>query len=136
MVQIEHFWDSLKLSWCRKLMKSREAWTKILQLNLLGNNHEMKDIWFGGPNLVEKISQKFTNMFWRETLNAMTKAMRKIPFVHSHWFFNLNIFDNDLFTIGGEPLKRYDFPYYACTTDDHFHVMTSHARMLRHISLR
>ena len=64
MLNIYEFWDSLKLSWIRRLMTSNGAWQKILQLNLLYIGYETKDIWFGGPSLIEKIAEKFIK--WKE----------------------------------------------------------------------
>ena len=110
MPNIEQFWDSLKLSWSRRLMSSEGIWQKILQLNLLYNNYEMADIWYGGPTLVQKISEKMTNLFWRETIKIFSSVMKEISFAHHHFFFHLNIFDNDLFRLNGIQLNRNDFP--------------------------
>ena len=38
--KISIFWDSLKLSWTRRLLTSGGIWQKILQLNLLQANYE------------------------------------------------------------------------------------------------
>ena len=110
MPNIEQFWDSLKLSWSRRLMSSEGIWQKILQLNLLYNNYDMADIWYGGPTLVQKISEKMTNLFWRETIKIFSSVMKEISFAHPHFFFHLNIFDNDLFRLNGIQLNRNDFP--------------------------
>ena len=62
------------------------------------------------------------------------KVMKKIPFSHPHWFYNLNIFDNNLFAIGGEPLRRHDFPLLwckgVCQVGDFFKVEVEPPKLL------
>ena len=109
MPNIGKFWDSLKSSWSRRLMTSDGVWKKILELNLLANNDNMSDIWFGGPALVVKIGQKMTNEFWKETLKIFAKIMTEMPYSHPHFFYNLNIFNNDLFSVNGRQLEKNEF---------------------------
>ena len=139
MMKIEEFWNGLKLSWCRRLLTSNGAWTKILQLNLLSNNFEPKDLLFGGPTFLMRISQRLTNSFWSETLDAMQKAMSKVPDTHPHFFYHLNIFDNELFALGGEQLKRYDFPILwsknLCQVGDYFDVQLRPPKLLTRAEL-
>ena len=126
MVQVDHFWDSLKLSWCRRLMTSNDVWTKILQLNLIYHNFELKDVWFGGPSLLARIRGKLTNIFWSETINAMVNSMDNLHHAYPEYFFHLNVFDNDLFAKEGGQLKRYEFPLLwsrgLCQVGDFFDV--------------
>ena len=110
MPNIGIFWDSLKSSWSRRLMTSDGVWKKILELNLLANNDNMADIWFGGPALVGKIGQKMTNEFWKETLKIFAKIMTEMPYSHPHFFYNLNIFNNDFFSVNGSQLDKNEFP--------------------------
>ena len=70
MPDIEKFWDSLKVSWSRRFLTGDCAWQKVLQVNLLYEGFEMKDIWFGGPELLRKLATKLTNLFWNETIRA------------------------------------------------------------------
>ena len=81
-----------------------------MQLNLLANNNNMTDIWFGGPSLVEKISQKMTNGFWKETLQIFARIMKEMPYSHPYYFYNLNIFNNELFAVNNRELDKNDFP--------------------------
>ena len=106
MPSIGQFWDSLKLSWSRRLMTSDGLWQKILQLNLLYHNFDMMDLWYGGPSLVQTIGTKMSNNFWNETIQIFAKIMKEIPFAHPHFFFHLNIFDNELFSINGVQLGK------------------------------
>ena len=66
MPDIETFWLSLKLTWSRRLMSPSCLWQKILHVNLLFCNHDMVDIWFGGPTLLRKVAGKMPNDFWKE----------------------------------------------------------------------
>ena len=110
MPDIGQFWDSLKLSWSRRLMTSEGAWQKILQLNLLENNNDMTDIWYGGPALVDKIGKEISNKFWNETLQIFAKIMNEVPFSYPYFFYNLNVFDNELFAVNNIQLDKSDFP--------------------------
>ena len=91
-------------------MTSDGLWQKILQLNLLYHNYDMMDLWYGGPSLVQKIGTKMSNNFWNETIQIFATIMKEIPFAHPHFFFHLNIFDNELFSINGVQLSKNDFP--------------------------
>ena len=86
------------------------AWFKLLQVDLLENNFDLFDIWYGGPSLLNKISDKLKNSFWKETLLAMSKIEKKIPCAKPHLFFHLNIFANDLFAVNKTQLLNTDFP--------------------------
>ena len=55
MPDIETFWQSLKMTWSRRLLSESGLWHKILQTNLLYCNHDLRDIWFGGPSLLNEI---------------------------------------------------------------------------------
>ena len=99
MVDIKAFWDSLKLSWSRRFLTSSGVWQKILQLNLLRENFEMKDIWYGGPSFVKRISHHMTNIFWRHTIQAIQKLQQKTPYNYPHFFYHLNFYDNDFFAV-------------------------------------
>ena len=84
-------------------------WQKVLQLNLIFVDHDMCDIWFGGPTLLKSVSDKLTNLFWKETIRIFAKITEEIPFAHPNFFYNLNIFENKLFSINGIELSKHDF---------------------------
>ena len=109
MQDIQCFWNSLKVSWARRLLEEDCAWQKILQLNLLYENYDMNDVWYGGPTWLRKIASKLTNLFWKETLLAFALVIEEIPFAHPHFFFHLNIFNNPFFSNRGLELERGDF---------------------------
>ena len=109
MPDIGAFWLSLKLSWTRRFMAKNCLWQKILSLNLLYQNHDMFDVWYGGPSLISSIAEKMTNLFWREILTAIAIFSNNVHFAHPYFFYNLNIFDNPLFSINNIELKSSDF---------------------------
>ena len=80
------FWASLKLSWSRRLMSPSCVWQKILNLNLLYINHEMHDIWFGGPTLLKIMARKLTNLFWKEILKIYAIILEEMPFSKPMYF--------------------------------------------------
>ena len=100
MPDIGTFWDSLKISWARRFLAEDCLWQKLLQLNLLHENYDMKDLIFGGPILVKQVGMSLSNLFWKETLVAFSKLCQAIPGAHPHMFFHLNIFKNLLFSGG------------------------------------
>ena len=113
MPDIEIFWASLKMSWSRRFMSKDCLWQKILKLNLLFINHDMNDILFGGPTLLKSIAEKLSNLFWKETLGIFAKITNEISFAYPLFFYNFNIFDNELFSINDTELSRNDFqPLY------------------------
>ena len=109
MPDIETFWHSLKLTWTRRLMLPSGMWYKILQANLLYSNHDVTDIWFGGPTLLRKIANKLSNDFWKEVIATIASTTEDLHFAHPYFFFNYNIFDNKLFSRNEMELKSSDF---------------------------
>ena len=96
MPDIGTFWDSLKISWARRLLATDCVWQKILQLNLLYEGYDMKDILFGGPKLMKIAGESLSNIFWKETISAFSKLCQDLPAAHPHMFYHLNIFHNKL----------------------------------------
>ena len=109
MPDIKNFWDSLKMSWSRRFMDEDCAWQKVLKLNLIYENYEMSDILYGGPTLLMSISAKLTNLFWKETINVFASITEEIPFAHPHFFYHLNIFDNNFFSFNKVEISREEF---------------------------
>ena len=106
---LEMFWASLKMSWARRLMTSSGLWQKILELNLLYADHDIDDVWFGGPTKIKLIASKISNIFWKETLNIFALSVEEMHFAKPYFFFNFNVFDNNFFSINGTELKSSEF---------------------------
>ena len=109
MVDIDRFWQSLKLSWIRRLLNTKCVWEKILSLNLLYNGYELSDLWTAGPAMLSEISSKISNEFWKETFQAVGYISTKNQSLFPQNFLNFNIFNNDLFSINGNYLCRKQF---------------------------
>ena len=109
MPDIETFWSSLKLTWSRRLMLPDCLWQKILKANLLYVNHDMMDIWFGGPMLLNLVAEKITNQFWKEIIKTFASLLEDIHFSHPYFFYNFNVFDNKFFSRNEIELKSSDF---------------------------
>ena len=84
-------------------------WQKILKANLLYVNHDMGDIWFGGPTLLYEIAKKLSNLFWQEVIKAFATLLEDIHYSHPYFFYNFNVFDNKLFSRNNIELKSSDF---------------------------
>ena len=134
MVDIGKFWDSLKISWSRRITSANNAWYKLLQVDLIQNNFDINDLCYGGPSLLQKMGEKLSNPFWKETLRAFSKIQRKIPYAHPHLFFHLNIFDNDFFAVHETELQRNSFPSLwvnrICQVGDFFNVTASPPKLM------
>ena len=106
---LEKFWASLKMSWARRLMKPDCLWQKILSLNLIYIDHNLEEIWFGGPKKLKIISGKLSNLFWKESIEIFSVITNEIQFARPYFFYNFNLFDNSLFSINNIELKSSDY---------------------------
>ena len=84
-------------------------WQKIFQANIVAAGFEMDDILYGGPECIKKCAGKLTNSFWKETLGIFSKIQVDVIYHRPDLFFNFGIFDNNLFKMANEILKRSDF---------------------------
>ena len=110
MPEIQFFWESLKCSWARRLMNYDAPWHKILQANILACGFDLNDLLFAGPDSLKKCSTLLTNKFWKETIGIFAKLISKAVNVRPKFFYNLNIFDNQLFKFGSNLIRKFDFP--------------------------
>ena len=134
MPDIETFWLSLKMTWIRRLMMKSCMWQKILSLNLLYINHDMGDLLFGGPTLLNSIAEKLTNLFWKEIIKSFARITSDLHFSYPYFFYNFNIFDNQLFSFNETELKSSDFGSLwnkkVCQVGDFFDGSTVPPRLL------
>ena len=86
------------------------AWHKILQANLLAGGFDLNDFLYAGPNSIHKCASRLTNEFWKEVLGIFAKLTSSIMTHRPHYFYHLNLFDNDLIKYGGNLVRKYDFP--------------------------
>ena len=110
MPDIGIFWDSLKISWARRLMNSDCVWQKVLQLNILSSGFEIADLLYSGPILLKSVGNALSNIFWKETVLAFARICEATPYAQPHLFFHLNFFENALFSSRGIYLDKRDFP--------------------------
>ena len=69
MINLEFFIESLKISWIRRLLNTSDSpWANLFESTISTN----KNIFELGSRNTEKLSNKTTNMFWKDTLNAWT----------------------------------------------------------------
>ena len=110
MPDVKIFWESLKCSWARRIMNFGTAWHKILQANLLARGMEIQELLYNGPNEIKKAANNLTNKFWKETLDIFAKLSESITNLKPHYFFNLNIFDNEQLKYGENTIRKFEFP--------------------------
>ena len=85
MVDIRHFWSSLKFSWIRRLLKSKAFWPTILELNLqelTGKNISVVEFLQLGPNLLTVAGKKMKNKFWKEVFITIGLIMQGAIFCY------------------------------------------------------
>ena len=134
MPDIEAFWASFKMTWVRRLMAPNCLWQKILKLNLLYVDNDMGDIWFGGPTLLRKIANKLSNQFWKEVIKVLAIITEDLHFSNPYFFYNFNIFDNQLFSKNDTELNSADFSSLwnkkVCQVGDFFNCLKSPPELL------
>ena len=85
MPDIEAFWASFKMTWARRLTAPNCLWQKILQLNLLYVDHDIEELWYGGPTLLRKISNKLSNPFWKEVIKTFAIITEDLHFSYPYF---------------------------------------------------
>ena len=106
MVDIGSFWQALKCSWIRRLVKSDAFWPKILEFNLDRIGAKMRDIFFEGPNKLKQISAKISNLFWQNALLAAGNVLTEACRISTDNFNTFPLFSNPIFRHGGKILDR------------------------------
>ena len=108
MVDIFSFWQSLKCTWLRRLLKTSAFWPKILDHELLKINANSVQLLFSGPSQLNTISKKLTNKFWKNMLTSLANLQREAAFATPENFYLFCFFGNPLFKKGTRPIARTD----------------------------
>ena len=90
-------------------MNHGTAWHKILQANIIYHGYDIDDIIFGGPEKLIQISNKISNLFWKNALLSFANLENRVAFHKPDYFFNMNFFENKLFEYGDNRVKKSDF---------------------------
>ena len=113
MVDIVQFWTALKLSWLRRLIKSKAFWPIILELNVqkqLGKHISSTDLLQLGPNLLTNIGKKFCNNFWKQVFIAISSLMQGAIFCSPEKILMSPFWDNSNILRNNRPIKTSAFP--------------------------
>ena len=43
--------------------------------------HNLEEVWFGGPKILNIISSKMSNIFWREPIKIFAEITNELQFV-------------------------------------------------------
>ena len=109
MVDIKTFWQSLKCSWVRRLLKTNAFWPSILEINLKEINSQTNQILFAGPSFLKEIAKQIKNKFWREVLLCLADLHTEASYALPEHFYLFPIFNNILFKNGNRTLKSGNF---------------------------
>ena len=110
MPDIPAFWNSLKCSWIRRLSNSQAGWLPILQHELEGKGHNIRDFWYSGPEGINNIAKKISNPFWKETFKAIASLQNANIYSNPENIFFQNIFGNYAISRNNQIIKKADFP--------------------------
>ena len=113
MVDIGQFWTALKLSWLRRLLKSKAFWPNILELNiqkLLNKPISSSEMLQFGPNLLTNIGKKIGNPFWKQVFIAIAPLMQGAIFCSPEKILMSPFWDNSLILRNNRPIKTSSFP--------------------------
>ena len=97
MVDITQFWSSLKVSWLRRLLKSKSFWPTILELDiekLIGKYVSAINILQLGPNLLTSLGKQFNNKFWKHVFMAIRPLMQGAIFCNPENILLAPFWDN------------------------------------------
>ena len=113
MVDILQFWSSLKVSWLRRLLKSKAFWPTILELNiqkLMGTNISAINILQLGPNLFTSLGKKINNKFWKHVFIAVMPLMQGAIFCNPENILLSPFWDNPNILRRNKPIKPSAYP--------------------------
>ena len=80
MVNIAKFWQSLQLTWLRKLTTSNSFWVKILGHELQKIGYHINHILYSSSTELLHISNNLTNPYWAEILKTAATAISLHPY--------------------------------------------------------
>ena len=80
MLNLKTFWQSLHLTWLRKLISSKATWVKILEINLNKLRYQMNDILYASSNQLRLIGNNLQNTHWKEIFFSAAKTLDLDPY--------------------------------------------------------
>ena len=90
VTDIAAFWNSLKFSWFRRLLKTEAFWPNILTMEtqrILGYEIKTIDIMNLGPRMFYQLGKKFENRFWRDVFCTVEPIMQGAIYCHPENLF-------------------------------------------------
>ena len=91
MVSVKEFWNSLKISWMRRIHISGSFWKNILANSLLKINFLIENIFYLGNHDLLRLSKLLTNSFWKNVFSCTSELLDSIPFFCPEKFGLLSI---------------------------------------------
>lgn len=79
MVNITKFWQSLQLTWLKKLTTSNTFWVKILETELHKIGFHINHLFYGSSTELIHISRNLINPYWKEILKTTATATEMHP---------------------------------------------------------
>lgn len=109
MVSVKEFWNSLKISWMRRIHISGSFWKKILENSLSRINISTEIIFnLGNYDLIET-GNLLTNIFWKNVFSCTSEMLNNLPFFCPEKFGLMSICGSSFFKVGNVPIKKITF---------------------------
>ena len=80
MINLKTFWQSLHITWFRKILSSNAAWIKILELDLIKLRYSIQDIINASSNQLRLIGNNLPNKYWKEIFFSAAKILDLDPY--------------------------------------------------------
>ena len=112
MIDLKHFWLSLKLSWLRRSLKTNSYWLNILELEtscILGRKINIYELLQLGPCKLKSIGKQFKNNFWKEVFITVDHFMQGALHCIPENFIVAPLWENSMILRNNKPLKATNF---------------------------
>ena len=120
MTSVQEFWNSLKVSWLRRVALSPDTtWINILRNGLAPHNYLPEDLLKIGNSELRNLGKNLTNMFWKSVLINTANVNENVQYINPQLFCLNNVCGNSLFRIGNLTIssKMFGFKSYVQVAD-------------------
>ena len=115
MLDVANFWMAFKLSWVRRILTTNAFWPSILLgcvSRLLGKKTDAFGLMQHGCCVINDISKRISNPFWKQVLGTALPVMQGSIFTHPEKILFSPLFMNPLI-LRNKPVRPKDFPELA-----------------------
>ena len=116
LVDIKHFWTSLKFSWLRRLGNTSAFWPKILlnsiqKITMAKTN--INDLLYLSSGTIGKVLKRMKNPFWKQVLSSIIPIMQGAIYCRPEIIMTAQFWDNSNLLRNNKPVSKNVFPAWA-----------------------